>query len=394
MKREAGTTDLIDGVTVEHTGLTRSVDMFLFRRHQARLQSERVASSESPSDVVATTVTTTVQAVPTVTSTDSHDGDEEEGTFMNHNNNSSSNRSTSRSQSALVVRTPSSLLSSSSSSGPPPRAVAMGDDTNEDRSDDEEEDDDMEDQSEGINRHSFRRNFTLADLEEERELARRRSSACLLFALFVLFRLWIFALQEGDFGLLLLCVMASSWTARWIRHNREQEEELDRRIANYIQNAENGGNGAEGGRHDNLRMLSFQAQLALAIMESQRQMMQGGYGHPDGEGHQNPGVSDEARAKWKKFEFKTLSRDQKESQRRGSYGSVAQGEAVAKPNNGDEEPHCSICLGEYEEGEELCTLPCGHVYHNDCIGSWCSNHTRCPLCNTDLETAANAAGTE
>lgn len=358
--------------------------MFLFRRHQARLQSERVASSESPSDVATTTTIGTTQAVPTVTSPDSRDGDEEEGTFMNHNNSS---RSTSRSQSTLVVRTPSSSLSSS---GPPPRAVAMGDHTNEDGSDEEEEDD-VEDHSEGINRHSFRRNFSLADLEEERELARRRSSACLLFALFVLFRLWIFALQEGDFGLLLLCVMASSWTARWIRHNREQEEELDRRIANYVQNAENGGNGAEGGRHDNLRMLSFQAQLALAIMESQRQMMQGGYGHPDGDGHQNPGVSDEARAKWKKFEYKALSHDQKG---RGSYGSVAQGEAVAKPNNGDEEPHCSICLGEYEECEELCTLPCGHVYHNDCIGSWCSNHTRCPLCNTDLETAATAAGTE
>lgn len=348
--------------------------MFLFRRHQARFQSERVANSDSHSD--GTTIgTATTQAITTVESQDSHDGDEEEGTFMNNQSNSGTpiiNRS-SRSQTVLV-RTQSNGQ---------PRVVAMGDD-------DDGSDDEIEDHSEGINRHSFRRTVSLADLEEERELARRRSSACLLFALFILFRLWIFALQDGDFGLLLLCVMASSWTARWIRHNREQEEELDRRIANYIQNAENGGNSEEGGRHDNLRMLSFQAQLALAIMESQRQMMQGGYGHPDGDGNQNPGVSDEARSKWKKFEYKALSRDQKESQQRGSYGSVTQGDVVAKPSSGsgDEEPHCSICLGEYEEGEELCTLPCGHVYHSDCIGSWCSNHTRCPLCNTDLEAAA------
>lgn len=345
--------------------------MFLFRRHQARFQSERVASSENQSD--GTTIGTTAQAVTTVASQDSQDGDEEEGTFMNEPSIAATpiiNRSNSRSQVALI-RTQSSGQ---------PRVVAMGDDA--DGSDEE-----VEDHSEGITRHSFRRTLSLADLEEERELARRRSSACLLFALFVLFRLWIFALQDGDFGLLLLCVMASSWTARWIRHNREQEEELDRRIANYIQNAQNGGNDGEGERHDNLRMLSFQAQLALAIMESQRQMMQGGYGHPDGDGNQNPGVSDEARSKWKKFEYKALSRDQKESQRRGSYGSVAQGDVATKPSssNGDEEPHCSICLGEYEEGEELCTLPCGHVYHSDCIGSWCSNHTRCPLCNTDLE---------
>jgi hypothetical protein len=348
--------------------------MFLFRRHQARLQSERVASSDSNSDGTATGPST--PTVTTVVSPDSPGGDEEEGTFMNTQSSTNPpiiNRSNSRSQSTLV-RTQSSRQ---------PRVVAMGDD-------DDGSDDEVEDHSEGINRHSFRNSVTLADLEEERELARRRSSACLLFALFILFRLWIFALQDGDFGLLLLCVMASSWTVRWIRHNREQEEELDRRIANYIQNAENGGNGGDIGRHDNLRMLSFQAQLALAIMESQRQMMQGGYGHPDGEGNQNPGVSTEARARWKKFEYKALSRDQKESQRlgTGSYGSVAQGDVVTKPSSSDEEPHCSICLGEYEEGEELCTLPCGHVYHSGCIGSWCSNHTRCPLCNTDLESAA------
>ena len=349
--------------------------MFLFRRHQARLQSERVASSDNHSNISTTGAST--QVVATVGSHDSQDGDEEEGTFMNNQSSTSTsitNQSNSRPQS-LLVRTQSNGQ---------PRVVAMGD------VDDDGSDDEIEEHSEGINRHSFRHTVSLADLEEERELARRRSSACLLFALFVLFRLWIFALQDGDFGLLLLCVMASSWTARWIRHNREQEEELDRRIANYIQNAENGGNGGEVGRHDNLRMLSFQAQLALAIVESQRQMMQGGYGHPDGDGNQNPGVSDGARAKWKKFEYKALPRDQRESQRRSSYGSVAQGDIVAKPSTGggDEEPHCSICLGEYEEGEELSTLPCGHIYHNDCIGSWCSNHTRCPLCNTDLEAAA------
>lgn len=234
--------------------------------------------------------------------------------------------------------------------------------------------------SEGISQHTVRQTMSLAELEEERELARRRSSACVLFALFVLFRLWVLALQDGDFGLLLLCLVGSSWTARWIRYNRDQEEELDRRIANYLATSENGTN--EVGR-DDLRMLSFQAQLALAIMESQRQMMQGGYGHPDGDGHQTPGVSEDAREKWTKFSYKA-ARDKKES-RRGSYGSVAQD--VVKPGY-EEEPHCSICLGEYEEGEALSKLPCSHIYHDDCIDSWCSNHIRCPLCNYDLESDA------
>jgi Ring finger domain len=178
---------------------------------------------------------------------------------------------------------------------------------------------------------------------------------------------------------LLLCLVGSSWTARWVRYNRDQEEELDRRIANYLQHSSDAENGGSG--RDDLRLLSFQAQLALAIMESQRQMMQGGgYGHADSQ--TTPGVSEESQAKWKTFAYKA-SRDKKES-RRGSYGSVAQGEVV-KP--AEEEPHCSICLGDYEEGEELAKLPCAHIYHHECIASWCSNHTRCPLCNADLETS-------
>jgi Ring finger domain len=325
--------------------------MFLFRRHQARYQSERVANSEN-NHLDGPTLTTNTGT--TVVSHDSDDGNE--GTFMNTTPTDRNN-------------TPD-VEQGARSGGVQPRVIAINE---------EEGGSDDEDDSEGINRHSLRHTVSLAELEEERELARRRSSFCVLAALFVLFRLWIFAIQDGDFGLLLLCVMASSWTARWIRHNREHEEELDRRIANYIQNAENGT--SERGR-DSLRMLSFQAQLALAIMESQRQMMQGGYGHPDGEGSQNPGVSEEARAKWKKITYKS-SRDKNES-RSGSYGSVAHGDVV-KPSGGDDEPHCSICLGEYEDDEELSTLPCGHIYHDECIGSWCSNHTRCPLCNTDLE---------
>jgi hypothetical protein len=329
--------------------------MFLFRRHQARYQSERVASSENnqPDGAISAT-----NAITTVVSDDSDEGNDD-GTFIN---TTPTDRNNTRSEPDIERGARSGGLQS--------RVVEIND---------EEIGSDDEDDSEGINRHSFRHTVSLAELEEERELARRRSSFCVLAALFVLFRLWIFAIEDGDFGLLLLCVMASSWTARWIRHNREHEEELDRRIANYIQNAENGN--SERGR-DSLRILSFQAQLALAIMESQRQMMQGGYGHPDGERGQTRGVSEEARAKWKKITYKS-SRDKNESNN-GSYGSVAQGDAT-KPGSGDEEPHCSICLGEYEEGEELSTLPCGHIYHDECIGSWCSNHTRCPLCNTDLE---------
>lgn len=231
-------------------------------------------------------------------------------------------------------------------------------------------DDDDDDSSDDGEEDMFRTSDTLVDrmtlreLEEERDLARRRTSACMLLAIFLLFRLWIEALTQADFGLLLLCMVGTSWTARFVRYNREREEDLDRRIHQYENN-----NNDDGSRTD-LRMMSFQAQLALALMESQRQMMNGGFGHPDGPPAQT-GVSDFAKQQWETIQYKHGVE---------GYGSVGDEE--------EEEPHCSICLGEYEDGDTLMKLPCKHIYHDECIGGWTLNHVRCPLCNYDLESAA------
>jgi Ring finger domain len=340
-------------------------------RHLARWRSERVASTDE------TAITTEA-------------ADEEEGAFVNRNTAAASdsaiaqNNESVQPQPVTTVDTPPSDVEMGSATALSlPIAASVQANNTEDSEDSTESEDEVEETDDrGVARYTIRHTVSLAELEEERELTRRRSSVCTLLSLFILFRLWILALQEGDFGLLLLCLVGSSWIARWIRHNRDQEEELDRRIANYLANPEAAGAGNSEVPRDDLRMLSFQAQLALAIMESQRQMMQGGYGHPDGNGNQTPGVSPDARAKWTKFAYKA-ARDKKES-RRGSYGSVAQ-QDVVKPGM-EEEPHCSICLGEYEEGEELSKLPCSHIYHDECITSWCSNHIRCPLCNYDLES--------
>jgi hypothetical protein len=215
-----------------------------------------------------------------------------------------------------------------------------------------------------------RRTITLSDLEDERELTRRRSSACVLLAIFVLFRLWIQAITTGDFVLLIMCLMGTSWTARFIRHNREREEELDRLIADY-----NSTPVTEREPPGDVRFLSFQAQLALAIMESQRQMAQ------SGSGSNTAGVSEAAKSRWVRFEYKESDYEE------GNYGSTSH-----SGKGDEEEPHCSICLGEYEDGEKLVRLPCGHVYHEDCVASWCENHQRCPLCNFDLESSPDESG--
>ena len=86
-----------------------------------------------------------------------------------------------------------------------------------------------------------RRTISLADLEEERMLARRRTSMCVLLAVFILFRLWVQAVATGDFFLLLLCLVGTSWTTKFIRHTREREEALDRLIQEYSSEGNDGG---------------------------------------------------------------------------------------------------------------------------------------------------------
>ncbi|XP_022133587.1 RING-H2 finger protein ATL51-like [Momordica charantia] len=45
---------------------------------------------------------------------------------------------------------------------------------------------------------------------------------------------------------------------------------------------------------------------------------------------------------------------------------------------------CAICLSEFEEGEDLRTLPeCMHSYHVPCIDMWLYSHSSCPMCRAD-----------
>jgi hypothetical protein len=57
----------------------------------------------------------------------------------------------------------------------------------------------------------------------------------------------------------------------------------------------------------------------------------------------------------------------------------------------EEDTACSICLMDYEPGEELMGLPlCGHTYHSACIGKWLAQQGVCPICRTDIACAVAA----
>ena len=60
------------------------------------------------------------------------------------------------------------------------------------------------------------------------------------------------------------------------------------------------------------------------------------------------------------------------------------GDAKGGPSNEQEEAMCSICLNDYEEDKMCSTLPCGHVFHRECITCWLRSGrmagAECPLC--------------
>ncbi|XP_066321894.1 E3 ubiquitin-protein ligase RING1-like [Miscanthus floridulus] len=55
---------------------------------------------------------------------------------------------------------------------------------------------------------------------------------------------------------------------------------------------------------------------------------------------------------------------------------------------------CTVCLGEFQDGELLRLLPkCAHAFHVQCIDTWLRAHVSCPLCRADvvMDPAAAAA---
>lgn len=51
----------------------------------------------------------------------------------------------------------------------------------------------------------------------------------------------------------------------------------------------------------------------------------------------------------------------------------------------DERKKCSICLEQFEEGDEIRTLPCFHIFHTDEIDQWLAQNSKCPICRQPIQ---------
>jgi hypothetical protein len=44
---------------------------------------------------------------------------------------------------------------------------------------------------------------------------------------------------------------------------------------------------------------------------------------------------------------------------------------------------CGICTDEYESGDDIRMLGCGHYFHQACVDEWFKNSNICPQCRKD-----------
>jgi hypothetical protein len=51
-----------------------------------------------------------------------------------------------------------------------------------------------------------------------------------------------------------------------------------------------------------------------------------------------------------------------------------------------EYPTCSVCMCEIKQEDVTVLIPCGHLYHDQCIAKWFDTNNTCPVCRYELPT--------
>lgn len=52
----------------------------------------------------------------------------------------------------------------------------------------------------------------------------------------------------------------------------------------------------------------------------------------------------------------------------------------------NESPECSVCLDDLQIGATALRIPCGHLFHEDCVKEWLKKSNECPVCRWELPT--------
>jgi hypothetical protein len=52
----------------------------------------------------------------------------------------------------------------------------------------------------------------------------------------------------------------------------------------------------------------------------------------------------------------------------------------------DLKANCSICMTALEDQSRAGSIPCGHIFHRECINRWLRSKNDCPLCRRNFDT--------
>ena len=58
----------------------------------------------------------------------------------------------------------------------------------------------------------------------------------------------------------------------------------------------------------------------------------------------------------------------------------------------DKDASCCICMNDYEDGQEMRKLPCGHHYHKECVDEWLLMNATCPTCRLSITGTSEERG--
>ena len=59
-------------------------------------------------------------------------------------------------------------------------------------------------------------------------------------------------------------------------------------------------------------------------------------------------------------------------------------ERKEEQNLSDLDKKCTYCLELYsQKPQNVLVLPCGHIYHKDCVADWIFKKNSCPICRKD-----------
>ena len=95
-----------------------------------------------------------------------------------------------------------------------------------------------------------------------------------------------------------------------------------------------------------------------------------------------------AEGETKKAEEKEQDEDEKESKSERE----SESESECDEDSSTSKKSCAICLGEFEAGDCVITLPaCFHEFHEECVSRWLMDKTTCPICRNDVQQSLSSS---